>query len=75
MGASAGSQIKHSSAIPSDCGEHVSLGKLKKSLPDVKKKNYTVLDDGINMEGESEIPVEYRKHIFWQTSINGQRSN
>ena len=37
-------------------------------------KNYAVLDDGINMEDKSKFSIGNRKHIFWQTSINFQRS-
>ena len=40
-------------------------------MPTVKKHTY--LDDGIDVEDESNILVGHRKHIFWQTSINGQR--
>ena len=45
--------------------------KIKNPLP--AKKNHTVLDDGLNMEDESKIPIGNRKRIFWQTSINHQR--
>ena len=31
------------------------------------------MDDGINMEDKSNIPVEKRIHIFWQTSINDKK--
>ena len=36
---------------------------------------YTILDDGINMEDKSKIPIGNRKCIFWHTSINDQRPN
>ena len=35
-------------------------------------KNYSVLDDGINMEDESKILIGNRKHIFWQTSMKDE---
>ena len=31
------------------------------------------MDDGINMEDKSKIPVEKKIHILWQTSINDKR--
>ena len=36
-------------------------------------KDHTDLDDGIDVEYESNTPVEHRKHTFCQTSINDQR--
>ena len=71
QGASGGPRVKCGPVIPSHCGGHVSPGKLKNPEPSVK--DHTVLDDGINMEDKSKIPIGNRKHIFWQTSINDQR--
>ena len=31
------------------------------------------MNDGLNVEDESKTSVGYRKHIFWQTSINDER--
>ena len=45
--------------------------KIKNSKPSVKDHN--VLDDGVNTENKSKIPIGNRKCIFWQTSINHQR--
>ena len=36
-------------------------------------KNHISLDDGIDMEDESNTAVGNMKHIFWQTSISDQR--
>ena len=44
---------------------------LKNLLPDAK--DHTDLDNGINMEDKSKIPVGDRTCIFLQTSINDQR--
>ena len=41
--------------------------------PVLAVKNNTCLNDGINVEDESKNPVEQRKHIFWQTSMNDHR--
>ena len=41
--------------------------------PEPSVKDHTILDDGINMEDKSKIPIGNRKRIFWQTSINDQR--
>ena len=41
-------------------------------MPAVKKK-HAVLDDGINMEDKSKIPIGNKKRIFWQTFKNDQR--
>ena len=67
-----GPRTKSGTVIPSHFGGHVSPGKLKNPEPSVK--GHTVLDDGINMEDKSKVPIGNRKCIFWQTSINDQRS-
>ena len=60
--------VKCGPVIPSHCGGHVSPGKLKNSVPAVKKqkkqKNHTVLDSGLNVEDESKIPIRNRTHVF-----------
>ena len=66
-----GPQVKSGPVIPSHCGEHVSPGKFKNSVP--TEKNHTVLDDGIDLEDKSKTPVGNRKNLFWKISINDQR--
>ena len=70
-GTLAGPHVKCGLVIPSHYGGHTSPEKPENLLPVIK--NHTVLDDGINMEDETKIPIENRKHIFWQTFINDQR--
>ena len=57
-----GPQVKCGPVTPSYCGGLVSSGKLKNQVYIVK--NHTVLDNRINMEDESKIPVENRKHTL-----------
>ena len=66
-----GPNIKQGPVIPSHCGEHVLPGKLDNPVSTVK--NHTVLDDGLDLENESKIPVGNVKCIFWQISTNDQR--
>lgn len=47
---------------PSHCGEHASPGKLENPLSVVQ--NHTALNDRINIEDQSKISIEIRKHIF-----------
>ena len=62
LGPLIGPNVKEGPVIPSHCGEHVFQKKLNNSVPTVN--NYTVLDDGIDMEDESKTPVGNRKCIF-----------
>ena len=66
-----GSHDEYGPIISSYCGEHVSPEKLKFLVPTVKKN--TVLDNGTEVEDESNTPVGHRKCKFWKTSINDQR--
>ena len=64
-------QAKSGPVIPNHCGRHVLQGKLKNSEPSVKDN--TILDNGINIDDKSKIPVGNRKLIFWWTTVNDQR--
>ena len=66
-----GLHVNQGPVISIHYGGHTSPGKLENPVPVVKI--HTALDDGINMEDESKIPIENRKYIFWQTSISDQR--
>ena len=68
----AGPQAKSGPVIPSYSGEHVLPRKLKTPMSAVKSN--TGLNDGLHVEDESKNPVGQSKRIFWQTSINDQRS-
>lgn len=56
---------------PSHCGEYASPGKLENPLSVVQY--HTALNDRINIEDQSKISIEIRKHTFLKTSINYQR--
>ena len=65
-----GPQAKCSLVIPSNHGGHVTPRKLKTLEASIQ--DYKVLNDA-NLEDKSEIQLENKKHVFWQTSINDQR--
>ena len=67
-----GPQAKSGPLIPSYSGKCVSPRKLKTPLSAVKSN--TDLIDELHVENESKISVGQSKRIFWQTSINYQRT-